>query len=335
VLSAGRSGLADLVDYQLLSLPLLRPFSRVVLVVTFGGVPRVLVDGVITHRELTPGDTPGTGKITVTGEDVSVMMDLEEKSAEYPAQDETIIANRLILSYAAQFGLVPKVIPPPVIDLPLPIERVPVQQGTDLAYLRRMAARYGYDFYVTPGPVPLFNTAYWGPPVRLGVPQRALSVNLGHHTNVQQLSFRIDGLAPAQVAGHVQDRLTNQSMPVRSLVPLRPPLAALPDWLVNMPNVRTRAYRESGVSIVQALARAQGTAEATVDSMTATGTLDAMRYGDVLMARALVGVRGAGWQHDGLYYVKRVTHSLSLTGYTQKFTLTREGSGATVPVVRP
>ena len=70
----------------------------------------------------------------MTGEDVTVMMDLEEKSEEHPAQDETIIANLLILQYA-QYGLIPTVIPPLAIDPPIPIERIPVQQGTDLQYL--------------------------------------------------------------------------------------------------------------------------------------------------------------------------------------------------------
>jgi hypothetical protein len=47
------------------------------------------------------------------------------------------------------------------------------------------------------------------------------------------------------------------------------------------------------------------------------------------------GPRGAGWQHDGLYYVKRVTHRITRDDYTQSFTLTREGVGATTPVVPP
>jgi hypothetical protein len=332
--AAGRSGAADMVDQPLLSLPLLRPFARVVLVVTFGGLPKVLMDGIITHRELAPGSRPGAGQLVVTGEDVSVMMDLEEKSAEHPAQDETVIANLLIVQYA-QYGLIPMVIPPPVIDPPIPIDRVPVQQGTDLAYLRQMAERFGYVFYVVAGPAPLTNTAYWGPPVRVGLPQPALSVDLGPETNVQQISFRHDGLGPTRVTGQVQDRLTGQTMPVTSLPPLRPPLAAMPDWLVNMPNVRTTAYRDSGVNTMQAFARAQGQADATTDSLTATGTLDGLKYNDLLTARGLVGVRGAGWQHDGLFYVKQVTHRIARGEYTQSFTLTREGVGATTPVVRP
>src|SRR5688572_27947589 len=128
---AGRSGPADAVDYPLLASPLLRPFNRVIMLVVFGALPRVLMDGIITHRELSPGSRPGSSTLSVTGEDVTVMMDLEEKSEEYPAQDETIIANQIILQYA-QYGLLPTVIPPLVIDPPIPIERIPVQQGTDL-----------------------------------------------------------------------------------------------------------------------------------------------------------------------------------------------------------
>ena len=154
VLHAGRSGSLDLVDYPQLLSPLLKPFSRVVIMVIFAFKPQVLMDGIITHQQLTPGSEPGSGTLTVTGEDVSVMMDLKMKRAEHPAQDETLIALKLIAGYA-QYGLIPMVIPPLVIDPPIPIERVPVQQDTDLKYLEAMAARHGYTFYIKPGPVPL------------------------------------------------------------------------------------------------------------------------------------------------------------------------------------
>ena len=47
----------------------------------------------------------------------------------------------------------------------------------------------------------------------------------------------------------------------------------------------------------------------------------------------LVGLRGAGWRHSGLYYVQKVTHKIRKGAWTQDFTLKREGYGATVPVV--
>jgi len=331
---AGRSGPADLVDYPLQSLPLLRPFHRVVLIVSFGAVPRVLMDGVITHQELSPSNEPGASTLSVTGEDVSLMMDLEERSAEHPAQDETIIANKIILTYS-QFGLIPLVIPPPVIDPPVPVERTPVQQATDLEYLTQMAERHAYVFYVTPGPAPLTNTAYWGPPKRLDLPQRALSMNIGAQTNLDSLNFGNNALAPTVVAGKVQDRLTNQAVPVQTFASTRAPLASLPAWLVNQPNVRRTQLRDPGLNAAQALARAQSTTDASVDTVTAEGELDAVRYGDVLQARGVVGLRGAGYSYDGLYYVKRVTHSIRRGEYRQRFTLTREGLGSTTPAVVP
>jgi hypothetical protein len=330
----GRSGPTDLLDYALLNNPLLRVFNRVILMVTFNAIPRVLMDGIITHQQLSPSNEPGASTLTVTGEDVSVMMDLEERSVEHPAQDETIIALKLIASYA-QYGLIPMVLPPLMIDPPIPIERIPVQQGTDLAYLRQMAQRHAHVFYITPGPAPFTNTAYWGPPMRLGVPQRALSVGLGGQTNVDSIHFRHNALGPTTVSGQVQDRLTNQAVPVRTFASLRPPLAAFPAWLVNQPNVRRSQFRQSGLNMMQSMARAQASTDASIDAITAEGELDTLRYGDLLQARGLVGLRGVGYSYDGLWYVKRVRHVLQKEKYQQSFTLTREGLGATTPVVMP
>jgi hypothetical protein len=66
----------------------------------------------------------------------------------------------------------------------------------------------------------------------------------------------------------------------------------------------------------------------------ANGDLDALNYGDLLTPRGLVGLRGVGYQYDGLYYVKNVSHSLQSGNYRQRFTLSREGVGATTPVLR-
>lgn len=332
--AAGRSGPLDLIDYGLLANPLLKPFNRVILVLTMNGFPRVLMDGIVTHQELAPGSGPGSGMLNVTGEDVSVMMDLEEKSAEHPAQSEAIIVAKIVASYA-QYGLIPTVVPPSAIDQPIPIERTPVQQATDRAYLTQLAERHGYVFYVEPGPVPFTNKAYWGPPPRLGVPQRALNVNLGSESNVSQISFRNSALAPEFADGAVHDRSTNSSIPVQTFGSLRPPLASQPSWQVQQPNVRRRRFRDAGLNATQAFARAQGRTDASVDSVTVDGEVDGLRYGGVLQARGLVGLRGVGYRYDGFWYVKRVTHTIRRGAYSQRFSLAREGVGATTPVVVP
>jgi hypothetical protein len=330
----GRGGPLDALDSPLLSTPLLNVFNRLILIVTLNVTPRVLFDGIIADWQYRPSMQPGQSTLTVTVEDVSVVMDREEKSVEHPAQDETIIALKLIASYA-QYGLIPMVIPPLAIDPPIPIERIPVQQGTDLQFLRKMAERHAYVFYIIPGPAPFTNTAYWGPPLRLGLPQRALSVNLGGETNVERIDFRFNSLSPTLVSGQVQDRTTNATLPVQTFASLRPPLAAFPAWLVNLPNLRRTQLRASGLNAPQAFARAQAMTDRSVDAVQANGELDALRYGDLLSPRALVGVRGAGYAHDGFWYVKRVTHTVRKDSYKQSFTLTREGLGSTTPAVVP
>jgi hypothetical protein len=337
VLQVGRAGPTDLLDYALLLNPLLRPFNRVIVMVLFNALPRVLIDGLITNQQFSPGSEPGTATLTLTGEDVSVAMDMEKKRAQWPAMSEMVIANVIIGSYA-QYGLIPMVMPPPSIDQPLPIDRTPVQQGSDLEYLTTMGERFGFVFYIEPGPVPGVNTAYWGPPKRAGLPQRALTVNQGPEMNVDSINFTYNGMAPTIVNDVIQDELSNISMPVMTFVSLRmPPLAAMPALPFQLPNVRTSLLDQSpGLSVIQAYARAQGVTDKSVDSVvTAQGELDALRYGDVLTPRGIVGLRGAGFTYDGLYYVKSVSHSISRGKFKQRFNLSREGTGAITPVVIP
>jgi hypothetical protein len=330
----GRSGPLDLIDYGILRNPLLlRPMNRVVILVTFGVVPQVLMDGFITHQDLSPGSSPGTSTLTVKGEDAGVMLDQDEKSAEHPAQDETIIANKIILSYA-QYGLIPLVIPPLIIDPPVPVERIPGQQHTDYEYLTKMAKRHGHVFFITPGPAPMMSTAYWGPPPRISVPQKALSVDMGAETNVEQISFSSNARAPVLMEGRVQDRLTNKSVPVKTVASTRVPLVAEPAW--KQSKVRRHQFRESGLSAPQAFGRSQAETDASSDAtVEANGELDALRYGAILQARALVGMRGVGGRHDGLWYVRKVEHTVKIGEYKQQFTLAREGWGTLTPVVLP
>lgn len=329
------TGYIGKVGEVLLSSPLFQVFSRVVLTVTLGGMLDVLMDGIVTNQQLQPGSEPGISTLTLTGEDVSLMMDQEDKNVEHPAQPDPVIVLKLVMSYT-QYGLIPLVIPPWFLDLPLPTERIPVQQSTDLQYLKELAERNAYVFYVTPGPAPLTNTAYWGPPIRVGIPQKALSVNMGAHSNVEFISFQHNALAPTTVSGNIQDRTTNQSLPVQSFVSMRLPLASLPDWVVHRSYLRNTTLRQSGLNAAQAYSRAQAIMDRSQDDvLTVSGELDAVRYGSLLKPRSLVGLRGAGLLYDGFYYVKSVTHTISRGSYRQRFTLAREGLGTTTPVVRP
>jgi hypothetical protein len=329
---AGRSAADGAFDVPGLQSSPVAAFSRVVVVLTFGLVPMVLLDGIVTEVRLTPGDQPGAATLDVTGEDVSYLLDREERDSEHPALDDYPQVLTILAPYAAK-GIVSMALPPVDFDPPLPIDRVPTQHGTDLAHLTELARRHGYVAYVVPGPAPGTSTFYWGPPVRVGVPQPALSLDLGPETNVSGMSFRVEALAPATVSGAVTDRRTGAATPVRSPASLWPPLSALPLLGTHAGDVRQRRLRDASSNTVGAVARAQAEVDRSADAVIAEGTLDGARYGGVLRPRGLVGVRGAGWSHDGLWYVRKVEHELSRGSYHQRFELTRDGHGSTVPAV--
>ena len=333
----GRSGPFDLLDDKLVANPLLRPFNRVILLVTFNAVPQVLIDGFITNHQFAPSNKPGGSTLTLTGEDVSVMMDLKEKTAEYVAMPDFAIVSFILAQYQAYFLSPPVVLPPSTSIPPNPREETPVQQDTDLKYIQSLAEPYGFVFYVKPGLLPGQNIAYWGPPERLSIPQRALSVNMAANTNVASINFQRNALAPTTVSGIVRDSDLDIELPIETFIGLRPPLAAFPDIVFNQPNVRQTLLKDSeGLDFLQAYDQAQSmTDQSTDEVITASGELDATRYGGLLTPRGTVGLRGVGYSYDGLYYVKSVTHTIERGKYNQSFTITREGTGSTVPVVVP
>lgn len=55
------------------------PKTRVILTVTVQGTATVLMDGVIIRQEVGISNQPGQSTLTVTGEDLTVLMDLEER----------------------------------------------------------------------------------------------------------------------------------------------------------------------------------------------------------------------------------------------------------------
>jgi hypothetical protein len=69
------------------------------------------------------------------------------------------------------------------------------------------------------------------------------------------------------------------------------------------------------------------------DAVFGSGSLDVLRYGRILKARQLVGVRGAGMAFDGLYYVTEVKHKIKRGEYKQDFKLARNGLVSTLPAV--
>jgi hypothetical protein len=307
-------------------------FMRVVIVVTVNGTPNVIMDGVITTHQIAPGNDAGHSRLTITGEDLSAVMNqIDFSGFPFPAMPAEARVAILCAKYA-MFGIIPLVIPSVLIDVPLPTGNIPSQQGTDLAYIKALADRVGYVFYIDPGPAPGVSVAYWGPQIKVGVPQPALNINMDAHTNVETLSFQFDNQKNKIPTFFYYNEQTGIPIPIPlpPITPLNPPLGLIPPIPTGLEPVSDNlSKRTVAQGIMMGLAKASKLAEA----VTGNGTLDVLRYGRVLKPRNLVGVRGVGPAFDGLHYVKSVTHQIKRGEYKQSFSLSRNGLLSTLPRV--
>jgi hypothetical protein len=303
---------------------------RVVIMVTVNGIPQVLMDGVMREHEVQPSAGSAGSTMTITGEDLTATMDLVQMNGlPLPPSPELRVAA--ILAKYAMYGVIPEIVPQLIPDFKVPVEMLPSQEGTDLSYINALAALCGYVFYIDPGPLPGISRAYWGPQIKFGLPQPALTVNMDSWTNVEQLSFRYTPFRATLPIVTIQNEATGVPIPIPipPITPLNPPLGLIVPPPTRVEQIAEVANKDLGPALMQGMARAS----AEADVVTGSGSLDVLHYGRVLQARQLVGVRGAGPAFDGLHYVDSVTHTISRGQFKQNFTLTRNALVSNTPVV--
>ncbi|RCV89154.1 hypothetical protein [Billgrantia montanilacus] len=298
------------------------PILRVALMATINGRATALINGVVTRTDLNPGSGGAPSTLSVKGKDLTATMDeIDFSGIPYPAMPP-VARVALILAKYAWLGVIPQVIPS-LEGPPLPTEKIPRHQGTDLAYIRSLAEKAGYTFFMKPGPAPATSIAYWGPEIRIGEVQPALTVDSGFSTNTEEMSFSFDKEGVEIPVVYIQNPQTKVPIPVPipSSIPFQPPLGLVPP----IPPKIARLQDTARLNPMEALVRGFAHAAQHSDAVSGRGSIDVLRYGRILRARNLVGVRGAGRAFDGVHYVDSVTHDLSRGSYRQSFTLKRSG----------
>ena len=315
----------------LLLLAQVGPFIRVILVANVNGTQHVLADGVVINQQHNPNLQTGKSTLTVIGTDLTEVMKLIDFTGiPYPAMPPSARVALIVAKYA-MFGMIPMVIPSIFMDVPIPTKRIPVHRGTDLEYIQDLAEDAGYVFYIEPGSAPGINTAYWGPEIKVGIPQPALNVNMDGLTNITSLNFSFNGDSRSIPIVYIQNEESKVPIPIPipDISPLNPPLGLIPPFPSLFPRLDNTAH----LSTVQAMSRGVAEASRSSDAVSGSGSLNVVKYGHILKARGLVGVRGVGEAFNGLYYVKSVTHNIKAGEYTQDFTLTRNGLVSTLPKI--
>ena len=168
----------------------------------------MLIDGVVTQQQVLPGADTAHSTLSITGEDLTVVMkQIDFSGFPFPATPAEGRVGLMLLKYA-WLGIVPMVIPSVMIDVPIPTNQIPSQQGTDFDYINELADKVGYVFYLEPQSTPGMSVGYWGPQIKVGVPQPALNINMDAHSNCESLSFTFDNQLREMPTVFVYNELT-------------------------------------------------------------------------------------------------------------------------------
>lgn len=236
-----------LITQRLLPEGFFDPKTRVIVATSVKGTPTVILDGLIVRQEVGASNQPGQSTLTVTGEDLTLLMDLEERTDRYPNLAPAQRVDRILRRYA-DYGIDPWIIREQIHQPPREQLRVDYQTGTDLQYLNELARANGYTFYLEPGPRLGRSIAFWGPEQRLGQRQHALNVNMDNNSTVDQLTFAYDGTARKSPRPAFRTRAPAMSASWRSPTSARcaRPSACGPPLLSSARRCPVRRRRSSG-----------------------------------------------------------------------------------------
>ena len=309
-------------DWTVLELDPFRPLVPVQIRVQAGtGIPEAIINGYVTNQHVTYSDEPGKSVLEVTGMDATFLMNLQEKVMLWPNMPDSAIAAAIF----GQYTVIPQAqATSPVLTEP---EGTTTQRGTDIRFLRRLAARNGFDCYVQPEPTTGLDTGYFQPPTLVGTPQAILSVNMGELTNVTGFRVQYDMLRPTTAAGSSLD--TSNKSPQAAVAPasLQVPLGLEGTLLRIVPPPIVRPAETGQMKSPELQSAAQSIVDRSTWCVVAEG--EVRPDVGILRPGKIVNVRGAGRVYNGSYYVTRVRHHITKDNYTQQFQARRNAVGMT------
>ena len=296
----------------------LQVWNRVTVLAAFPRQTEVVFDGYLSHVGLRTNPSAANLTVELRGVDASYHLNQEEKTRIWRGKTYEAIAGEIFDEYQFKKFIAD---PPASGDPPVQV----AQRATDHRFLRELARRRGYEFFV------LGANAYFRPPDLTTQPQKLIALHFGEQTNCDDLQFDTDGTAPTEASVSYFDALEGEARTDRqtesSLPPLGSQLLSSLRGQVAMPQNLRRARGLGFSSPAQAAEYAAGMLRRNGWWVTARGSLNGLRYGHVLRSRKLVTVKGAGPNHNGNYYVRKVQHTLTARTYEMRFELARNALG--------
>jgi hypothetical protein len=275
-----------------------------------------LIDGCIVESGDSMSSEPGQSMKTVIVQDDSIRLNREDRIFRFENQLYHEIASQLF-EEIEQIDTTEIEKTPPSSSLP----PVVVQRGTAMQLLRSLARRQGMHAYVLPGKEPGKSIGCFKPfPTKTdGLPPLIL---LGAERNVAEFHPTNNAQNPAKVTAsilNVFDKKITKSSSDLGKLDLLGEETTFAEEGNTATQILSPGYSDA-VDLDQAV-----TAEALRSSYSteATGSVLNETYSAILTPYQVVSVCGANQRHSGDYLIRKVTHSLTRSFYSQSFTLQR------------
>jgi hypothetical protein len=252
--------------------------------------------------------------------DESVIMSIEEKIRDWPDKSDSDIATEIFNSY----GLTPQV-EATNITHEQAVGTI-IQRESDIAFLRRLASRNGFECLVRNG------EGVFKPPVLDSSAKPVLSVHFGTETNVISFDAAVRAQGPGAVSASMIDPVSKEIQTTRfdsssapalgsttALVATAPPSGSP---LIFLKHVQTLSMQEQEK-------RCAAAGEELLWFITSKIEVEAAQYGAILKRGDLVPVRGVSETLSGIYYVTAVTYRFEGERLLQQLTAIRNAAVST------
>jgi Phage tail baseplate hub (GPD) len=306
-------------DLPLLKDDRLAPGTLIAILAPDGSGTACLVKGPVhaQHIHLEHGGEGST--LDVMGADTSITMDRENKAALWSDLTDSDAVTQILGGYS----LAPDVDTTPAQHPES--KHVLVQRETDLAFIRRLARRNGFLFWITCDSDGATETAHFKrPPVETSAAQE-LVINLDEpEANLATLDISWDVERPTSATAAQLD--LNDKSTIDGSVTASPlaPLGAL--GFSDIASDSRALHLFAPVDDAGDLnARGEGALIESSFFIRARGKTTADNLGGVLRAHTVVNLRGAGSRHSGKWLCASVRHLINDVEHRMEFELIRNG----------
>ena len=292
--------------------------SEISVVVTLDSNIQCLVKGPV-HGQNIHLEHGGAGStLDVRGSDTSIKMDRESRSVVWKDVTDSDAVQTILSTY----GYTPDVASTPAGHYEN--KHTLIQRESDLSFIRRLARRNGFYFWITSDEFGM-ETAHFQRPQLGGSPAAPLVINLDSPT-MATLDINWDVERPTSVAGVQLDlnaksdiNLTVQKTPQTILGDV-----GLTDITGDARSVQLSAPANDAGDLQ---ARGEGALIEADWFIHATCHTTAKELGAVIRPYTIVELHGAGSRHSGKYFVSGVKHTINATEYKMELQMIRNGWG--------